>query len=79
MITDVKKHYYCSQIGSHVLAFDCHTYILPSFILKINIIHIPTTNILEMAKYKAQNNIAFKNEIIYRLSIGTFAFDLDPL
>ena len=40
--------------------------------------HISTANILEMVKDKAKVTIAIICEIIYRLSIDIFLYDLDP-
>ena len=39
--------------------------------------HIPTANILEIVKDKANFIISVKNEIIHVLSIGILAFDPD--
>ena len=45
-----EKHYNCSQIGCHVLAFDCHIYIWswPIIKVKVKVMHILIENILEI-------------------------------
>ena len=72
-----KKHYYCHQIGSYVLAFDKHIHICPWLILKVKvkIMDISAVNILEMV---TEAKLLFKPNSKVWFSITIFTLDLDP-
>ena len=60
------------KIGYLILAFNWHIDVWPWLILKVKVkvVYIPNTNILEIVKDKATFTIAIKYEIIYGPLIG---------